>query len=144
MVRQVAALFADELVVQAAVGHVAAPVVRAEGQLLRTRVLLVRLLVFDLIAHSNIIIDLMTGVDLLLLLRDTSHGIANAMRVHGTVTDHLLIQITRSLVVSEVVRVLELAKVAGVIHTDTDSAAMNRLLLPCMTVLLHQGSRLRL
>ena len=44
VVGQVTAFFANELVVQAAVGYITATMVRTESQLSRTRILLVRLL----------------------------------------------------------------------------------------------------
>ena len=97
MVRQIAALFADEFVVQATVGYVASSMVRTEGLLLGARILLVRLLVFVLISSAHVIIHL-TRVDLLL-----AHRIANAMWVHRTVANHLLIHITRSFVIAIVV-----------------------------------------
>ena len=135
MVRQIAALFADEFVVQAAVGYVASSMVRTEGLLLGARILLVRLLVVVLIANAHIVVDL-TRVDLLLAHR--------AMRMHRPVACHLFIHITRPFVVTVVVGVLELAEVARVIHTDTYGSSMDCLLLPGMAILLYKGGRLGL
>ena len=94
MVRQIAALFADEFIMQAAVGYVASSMVRTEGLLLGARILLVRLLVVVLIANAHVVVDL-TRVDLLL-----AHC---AMRMHRPVACHLFIHITRPFVVTVVV-----------------------------------------
>lgn len=60
MVRQVTALLANELVVQAAVGDVISSVVRAQRKVLWTRVLLVRLLllVMAMLLHGLVVVDL--------------------------------------------------------------------------------------
>ena len=91
---------------QAAVGNVASSMVRTEGLLLGARILLVRLLVVVLIASAHVVVDL-ARMDLLL-----PHRITNAMGVHRTVADHLLIHITRPFVITIVVGVLELAEVS--------------------------------
>ena len=97
VMRQIAALFANEFVMQAAVGNVASSMVWTEGLLLGARILLVRLLVIMLIASAHVVVDL-TRMHLLL-----AHPITNAMRVHRTVASHLLIHITRPLVIAIVV-----------------------------------------
>ena len=73
--RQIAALFADEFVVQTAVGNVASSMVRTEGLLLGARILLVRLLVVVLIASAHVVVDLT-------LVNRMAHSITNAMGVH--------------------------------------------------------------
>ena len=117
---------------QAAVGYVASSMVRTEGLLLGARILLVRLLVFVLISSARVVVDL-TRMDLLL-----------AHWVHRPVASHLLIHITRPLVITIVVGVLELAEVTGVIHTDTNGSSMDCLLLAGMAILLYKGGRLGL
>ena len=94
MVRQVTALLAHELVMQAAVGHVAATVVRAEGKLFGTRVLLVRLLLFMVLLCSIVII-----VELARVLADCILDVGHCMRqsLHTGVS-HLLIQVARALI----------------------------------------------
>ena len=53
MVRQITALLADQLIMQAAVSDIATPVVGAQGQLLWSRILLVRLLIFVMIGTRS-------------------------------------------------------------------------------------------
>ena len=114
---------------ETAVGDVAAAMVGAQSQLLRARVLLVRLLL-------NMIIDIilihLTGMDLLL----TTHGVANGVRMH-TVVAHLFIQITRPNLVSVMMtRILKLTEVTRVVHANSDSASMHSLLLTRVVVRL--------
>ena len=112
-----------------AVGYVASAMVRAQSQLLRTGVLLVRLLLHVIIV---IILIHLTCMDLLL----TTHGVADAMRVH-TIVDHLFIQITRPHFVSIMMtRILKLTKVSRVVHANSDSASMQSLLLTRVVVRL--------
>ena len=72
---KVAALLTDKLVMQAAVSHVAAAMVRAEGLLLGARILLVRLLLFVVTLCPIVIVEQLAGVLLLLAAHIViSHG----------------------------------------------------------------------
>ena len=111
MVGQVAALLADELAVQAAIGHVAATMVRTKRQApARTRKLLVRLLM--------VVCALRTGVNLTRLVTQ-SKILLGLVRVA-----YLLVHTGALEVVLRQVQIVRVDHVSSIVHGDPYCAAL--------------------
>ena len=79
VMRQIATLLADELIVQTAVGDVASSVIRAQSQLLWSGILLVRLLVFVMIGATPVVYVVHTTTHIVV---DLAAAADHVMRMH--------------------------------------------------------------